>query len=338
LFFIIKSDLKIWDNVVKSNRLTDQLCFPLGEETMLATEKAADRKLNQMQKMRALISYREAKYRYAAKIKSKRYHRILKRQKRKQLIKEFDELLIRDPEAAKEKLKELENQRIIERASLKHRARTKFQQDVVKYAGRDAPLEEGITRFSFFIPSLSSVLSLFLQKFSATENKFSVVSGFKLKGSFIDQAHIVAEAFKDDDVIGDFEEDKEFVKGERPKDVDLTLPGWGCWVGPGITERKRRKRFIIKAKQKRRNDQGKPGVIIKELEEPSISRLQPTELPFPYTSVVDFETMVSQPIGKDWNTIGTTHELCKPAVVTQGGRPIRPINKTDIIAGKLSLE
>ncbi|KHJ82644.1 hypothetical protein OESDEN_17662, partial [Oesophagostomum dentatum] len=71
-----------------------------------------------------------------------RYHRILKRQKRKQLIKEFDELLVRDPEAAKEKLKELENQRIIERGSLKHRARTKFQQDVVKYAGRDSKAKQ----------------------------------------------------------------------------------------------------------------------------------------------------------------------------------------------------
>ncbi|KAK6040361.1 peptidase, T1 family [Cooperia oncophora] len=182
-----RNDLKVWNDVVKTNRLADQLSFPLGEERMLSTEKAADRaeafrpktdfekkmmemwngsknnltndtvyteaeleiiramdvkeakeKLNQMQKMRALISYREAKYRYAAKIKSKRYHRILKRQKRKQLIKEFDDLLVRDPEAAKEKLQELENQRIIERGSLKHRARTKFQQDIVKYAGRDA--------------------------------------------------------------------------------------------------------------------------------------------------------------------------------------------------------
>ncbi|CAJ0592778.1 unnamed protein product [Cylicocyclus nassatus] len=186
-FIELKKDLKVWNDVVKSNRLADQLSFPLYEEMLLSTEKAADRaeafkpktdfekkmmemwngsknnmtndtvyteaemeiikamdvkeakeRLNQMQKMRALISYREAKYRYAAKIKSKGYHRILKRQKRKQLIKEFDELLVRDPEAAKEKLMELENQRIIERGSLKHRARTKFQQDVVKYAGRDA--------------------------------------------------------------------------------------------------------------------------------------------------------------------------------------------------------
>ncbi|VDL82408.1 unnamed protein product [Nippostrongylus brasiliensis] len=237
----LKKDLNVWNDVVKSNRLADQIVFPLGEERLLSTEKPADRaeafkpktdfekkmmnmwsgsknnmtndtvyteaeleiiramdvkevcflflfhnlsiclvakleefiatftfllhthspkttascfvrsnflikpakeKLSQMQKMRALISYREAKYRYAAKIKSKGYHRLLKRQKRKQLIKEFDDLLVRDPEAAKEKLQELENQRIIERGSLKHRARTKFQQDIVKYAGRDAKAKQ----------------------------------------------------------------------------------------------------------------------------------------------------------------------------------------------------
>ena len=41
-----------------------------------------------------------------------RYHRILKRQKRKQLIKEFDDLMTRDPEAAREKLELLERDRV----------------------------------------------------------------------------------------------------------------------------------------------------------------------------------------------------------------------------------
>ncbi|VDK52552.1 unnamed protein product [Cylicostephanus goldi] len=160
-----------------------------------------------------------------------------------------------------------------------------------------------------------------------------------------DQAHAVAEAFKDDDVIGDFEEEKEFIEeGERPKDVDLTLQGWGCWVGPGMTERKRRKQFIIKAKQKRRKDKNRPGVIIKETQEnkviifenrqrmcfenrsricvsrmffQTIGKLQPNNLPFPYTSVTDFEAVVSQPIGKEWNPVSVTMDLCKPAVVTQ---------------------
>ncbi|KAK6016786.1 RNA polymerase K / subunit [Ostertagia ostertagi] len=578
-----KKDLKVWNDVVKTNRLADQLSFPLGEERMLSTERPTDRaeafkpktdfekkmmemwngsknnmtndtvyteaeleiiramdvkeakeKLNQMQKMRALISYREAKYRYAAKIKSKRYHRILKRQKRKQLIKEFDDLLVRDPEAAKEKLQELENQRIIERGSLKHRARTKFQQDVVKYAGRDARakqvLEEHLRIGREFKSKVSiesesddekdeeknekkmsvsemiksaalaaakgdgaegtsetamdakeAQMALFelrakkrrqletakaraVQKttsdseplfnqdddwtvvtaqapsttdseavpkkkktkrksqesdgksaetavndvdnkadapaeapevksleiegkkeekrvhfdevpeqkecstkdidklFDAAEEK--IVENIKEVAKKIreeeqeestplkekktkklakkaqmnkrqngkrvettnlskvsaelmdkmdefdeDQAHVIAEAFKDDDVIGDFEEEKIMVEeGERPKDVDLTLQGWGCWVGPGMTERKRRKQFIIKAKEKRRKDKNRPG---------SISKFQPTSLPFPYTSVVDFETMVSQPIGKDWNPMGVVQEMCKPSVVTQ---------------------
>ncbi|RCN50339.1 Utp14 protein [Ancylostoma caninum] len=582
-FIELKKDLKVWDDVVKSNRLADQLSFPLNEETMLATEKAADRaeafkpktefekkmmemwngsknnmtndtvyteaemeiiramdvkeakeKLNQMQKMRALISYREAKYRYAAKIKSKGYHRILKRQKRKQLIKEFDELLVRDPEAAKEKLIELENQRVIERGSLKHRARTKFQQDIVKYAGRDSrakqvleehfrlgrdlkskvSLESGseaeeeqekeekkmsvsemiksaaiaaaksegtgtglvedsndadearIALYELrakkrreleaarsratkkatdsqpifeqesdwtFVPSstkdssdladhgdknesraTSSEIKADISDeaphvavasaesgrnecstekgskagsakgasnlrylagtkakkrkitkdectakdidrlFDAAEEK--VVEGLKevettnlskVSSELIDkmdefdedQANAVAEAFKDDDVIGDFEEDKEFIEeGERPKDVDLTLQGWGCWVGPGMTERKRRKQFVIKARQKKRKDKNRPGVIIKETQETSIAKLQPSSLPFPYTSVVDFETMVSQPIGKDWNPISVTHDLCKPAVVTQGGRSIRPVKKAEVLAGKLILD
>uniref|UniRef100_A0A183FG56 U3 small nucleolar RNA-associated protein 11 n=1 Tax=Heligmosomoides polygyrus TaxID=6339 RepID=A0A183FG56_HELPZ len=132
-----KKMMNMW-NGSKNNMTNDTVYTEAELEIIKAMDlKEAKEKLSQMQKMRALISYREAKYRYAAKIKSKGYHRILKRQKRKQLIKEFDDLLVRDPEAAKEKLAELENQRIIERGSLKHRARTKFQQDVVKYAGRD---------------------------------------------------------------------------------------------------------------------------------------------------------------------------------------------------------
>ncbi|KHJ82120.1 hypothetical protein OESDEN_18188, partial [Oesophagostomum dentatum] len=137
-----------------------------------------------------------------------------------------------------------------------------------------------------------------------------------------------AEAFKDDAVIGDFEEEKEFIEeGERPKDVDLTLQGWGCWVGPGMTERKRRKQFVIKAKQKKRKDKNRPGVIIKETRENTIGKLQPNNLPFPYTSVVDFETMVSQPIGKDWNPVSVTQDLCKPAVVTQARWSNNPTNE-----------
>ncbi|CAJ0592777.1 unnamed protein product, partial [Cylicocyclus nassatus] len=70
----------------------------------------------------------------------------------------------------------------------------------------------------------------------------------------------------------------------------------------------------------------------------TIGKLQPNNLPFPYTSVVDFEAVVSQPIGKEWNPVSVSMDLCKPAVVTQGGRSIQPIKKDEVLAGKLALD
>ncbi|EJW75485.1 hypothetical protein WUBG_13608 [Wuchereria bancrofti] len=55
-----------------------------------------------------------------------------------------------------------------------------------------------------------------------------------------DQEEIIAKAFEDVDVIGDFEAEKEAVEAaENPKDIDLTLHGWGSWTGPGITDKKK---------------------------------------------------------------------------------------------------
>lgn len=50
-----------------------------------------------------------------------------------------------------------------------------------------------------------------------------------------------------------------------------------------------------------------------------IENLQPKTLPFPYTRVQDFEAVVKQPIGKDWNTATVTGQLCRPSVVTKVG-------------------
>ena len=43
------------------------------------------------------------------------------------------------------------------------------------------------------------------------------------------------EAFSGDDVIRDFlKEKREAVEASKPKDLDLTLPGWGKWGGMGL--------------------------------------------------------------------------------------------------------
>jgi len=57
----------------------------------------------------------------------------------------------------------------------------------------------------------------------------------------------VALAFAgDDDVVAEFAAEKKRVIGEeRPKDIDLRLPGWGEWSGPGIKQSQRRKKRSV---------------------------------------------------------------------------------------------
>lgn len=67
----------------------------------------------EMRRLRILLDSKEAKYRHWKKIKSKGFHRRLNRAKRKHLIKEFEQLQQTDPQAAQEKLEELERSRIL---------------------------------------------------------------------------------------------------------------------------------------------------------------------------------------------------------------------------------
>ncbi|CCD66286.1 Small-subunit processome [Caenorhabditis elegans] len=521
-----------WTELVQSNRVSDQLIFPLTKpdgimwgdektepvltekemELMKATDiKMAKDRLSQMQRMRAIVGIQEAKNRYMKKIKSKGYHRILKREKRKQLLKEFDDLVARDPSAAHEKLAEMDLQRIMERGSLKHRGQNqKFKQMLEKHASRnpevkklldehlrmgrelkakvattaedsdgEAPTstedpqnkkksihelikdaaqeaekesrkqvgtalvdtfledsdaqkvtlaqmrakkrqEAAITRSISANTGASRENPLFdvddtwqekedakkakQKKKKLLKAKESARKGTIGKVSYVDKnydpkmeakraetfdekvekavdsagvhaaekrqkeieidpskflelntndltqvssdfvekmdqfdeeaAQVINEAFKDDDVIGDFEDMKEGVKEkEKVKDVDLNLAGWGSWVGPGMTEKKRRQNFVIKAKEKRRRDGERNGVIIAEnmTAKDGIGKIQPRSLPFPYSRVEDYEAVLKQPLGLEWNMEKMRDELCKPAVVVEAGRAIRPINKKHLL-------
>ena len=77
----------------------------------------------------------------------------------------------------------------------------------------------------------------------------------------------IMEAFANDDVIGDFlQEKQEIIEKGKPKPVDLTLPGWGDWGGPGLTvSKKKRKRFTKgTGPVPKRKDDGNANVIINE--------------------------------------------------------------------------
>ena len=54
---------------------------------------------------------------------------------------------------------------------------------------------------------------------------------------------MIEEAFAGDDVIRDFlKEKREAMEASKPKDLDLTLPGWGEWGGMGLKPSAKKRR------------------------------------------------------------------------------------------------
>ncbi len=91
------------------------------------------------------------------------------------------------------------------------------------------------------------------------------------------QAQAVSEAFAGDDVTSEFKSEKaaEVEKG-RPKDLDLTLPGWGSWGGEGLKVSKRkRRRFTVRAPPPpKRRDENRGHLILSEKEDEKMKKHQ----------------------------------------------------------------
>ena len=87
----------------------------------------------------------------------------------------------------------------------------------------------------------------------------------------------IQQAFANDDVVEEFiKEKKEIEEASTPKDVDLSLPGWGSWAGAGIKPSvKKKEKFIKKADPASpRKDKNLAHVIINEEKSQLFSRNQ----------------------------------------------------------------
>ncbi|XP_021566718.1 U3 small nucleolar RNA-associated protein 14 homolog A isoform X2 [Carlito syrichta] len=148
-----------------------------------------------------------------------------------------------------------------------------------------------------------------------------------------DQKQMIKEAFAGDDVIRDFlKEKRESMEASKPKDVDLTLPGWGEWGGMGLKpSTKKRRRFLIKAPEgPPRKDKNLPNVIINEKRNIHAAAHQVQVLPYPFTHHSQFERTIQTPIGSTWNTQRAFQKLTTPKVVTKPGHIIKPIKPEDV--------
>ena len=77
----------------------------------------------------------------------------------------------------------------------------------------------------------------------------------------------IQQAFANDDVMEEFVTEKsEIENAAKPKDVDLSLPGWGAWAGVGIKPSEKKKKVFTKKADPAppRKDKNLSHVIINE--------------------------------------------------------------------------
>ncbi|XP_071448095.1 U3 small nucleolar RNA-associated protein 14 homolog C [Hetaerina americana] len=145
----------------------------------------------------------------------------------------------------------------------------------------------------------------------------------------------IAAAFTEDDVVTEFKQEKEaIVEENKPKDIDLTLPGWGEWAGKGVPEvsRRKKKRFIFKVSQHiPRKDDKKESVIINENADVKARTHQVNELPYPYVGVETFEASIRAPIGSTWIPEMAHEKLTIPKVTTLQGAVIEPLTEDALL-------
>ncbi|KAL2115933.1 hypothetical protein VTJ04DRAFT_10188 [Mycothermus thermophilus] len=144
---------------------------------------------------------------------------------------------------------------------------------------------------------------------------------------------LIERAFAGEDVHGQFEEEKAEAEAEDDeKEIDNTLPGWGSWVGEGVSKREQRKhkgRFVTKVegvKKTDRKDYKLKGVIISEKRIKKNDKYLASQLPHPFESQHQYERSLRLPVGPEWSTKETFQDNTKPRVIIKQGI-IAPMSK-----------
>ncbi|KAI4170381.1 MAG: hypothetical protein LQ343_005003 [Gyalolechia ehrenbergii] len=137
---------------------------------------------------------------------------------------------------------------------------------------------------------------------------------------------LVRKAFAGDDVVAQFEEEKEErMQSEDEKMVDHTLAGWGSWIGAGIGKKgrgRKQKRFLSKQEgvpKGKRQDGQLDKVIINEKRVKKNARYLASQLPHPFETRQQYERSLRLPVGPEWTTKETFQAATKPRVLMKQG-------------------
>ncbi|XP_046969314.1 U3 small nucleolar RNA-associated protein 14 homolog A [Vanessa cardui] len=145
----------------------------------------------------------------------------------------------------------------------------------------------------------------------------------------------IEEVFEEDDVVASFRQEKEDeINNDAPKNVDLTLPGWGQWGGKGVQTKpnKRKNNRFIKAPPKvPRRDENKGDIIINEIRIPKLVSHKVADIPFPFSSVKEYEASIRTPMGNTFIPESAHKKLIRPNVITKVGSVIEPMDEDELL-------
>jgi U3 small nucleolar RNA-associated protein 14 len=162
---------------------------------------------------------------------------------------------------------------------------------------------------------------------------------------------IIKRAFAGADVVDEFEAEKrQTIEDEEDKIVDETLPGWGNWVGDGLSKKEkarnkgRKLKTVEGIKEKNRKDAKLQSVIINEKRVKKVSKTTyhirsnlftnsyqntkylASSLPHPFETRQQYERSLRLPVGPEWSTKQTFQSATKPRILLKQGI-IAPMSK-----------
>ncbi|KAI0968162.1 Utp14 protein-domain-containing protein [Xylaria arbuscula] len=146
------------------------------------------------------------------------------------------------------------------------------------------------------------------------------------------EQELIERAFGGLDVFeAEFQAEKDAAIAEDDeKTIETTLPGWGSWVGEGVTKReKNQRRFFTKkdgVKPDARKDFQNDKVIINEKRVKKNDKYLASQLPHQYESRAQYERSLRLPIGPEFMTKQAFQDATKPRVIIKQGI-IAPISK-----------
>lgn len=146
----------------------------------------------------------------------------------------------------------------------------------------------------------------------------------------LSQKSLVKEAFAGDNVMDEFILEKEQIQeNDDDKTIDLTLPGWGSWIGKDkkFTRNKVVKK-VMGIKKSKRKDFNLKDVIINEKSIKKSLKFQCQKIPHNFSSKFEYESYLKTPLGKEWNSRSAHQKLITPLIIVKQGEVIHPLKKT----------